>query len=103
MFGVATSAFLICLMAGLGPAMAQTPAQRPPDRQAPAKASSGARPPDPTRDPITPRYVKAKEVPDGAIPSAKEDGNFIIGPTHNPRSEERRVGKECRSRWSPYH
>ena len=23
--------------------------------------------------------------------------------THNIRSEERRVGKECRSRWSPYH
>ena len=25
--------------------------------------------------------------------------------THAPtlRSEERRVGKECRSRWSPYH
>ena len=23
-------------------------------------------------------------------------------PMH-PRSEERRVGKECRSRWSPYH
>ena len=22
---------------------------------------------------------------------------------HSPRSEERRVGKECRSRWSPYH
>ena len=21
----------------------------------------------------------------------------------DPRSEERRVGKECRSRWSPYH
>ena len=21
----------------------------------------------------------------------------------NGRSEERRVGKECRSRWSPYH
>ena len=21
----------------------------------------------------------------------------------NMRSEERRVGKECRSRWSPYH
>ena len=21
----------------------------------------------------------------------------------NDRSEERRVGKECRSRWSPYH
>ena len=87
MFGVPTSAFLICLMAGLGPAMAQTPAQRPPDRQAPAKASSGARPPDPTRDPNTPGYVKARELPDGAIPSAKEDGNFIIGPTHNPAPE----------------
>src|SRR5256885_5321645 len=23
--------------------------------------------------------------------------------TKNIRSEERRVGKECRSRWSPYH
>src|SRR2546426_3311928 len=23
--------------------------------------------------------------------------------SENPRSEERRVGKECRSRWSPYH
>ena len=22
---------------------------------------------------------------------------------HEMRSEERRVGKECRSRWSPYH
>src|SRR5260370_33044898 len=22
---------------------------------------------------------------------------------HEARSEERRVGKECRSRWSPYH
>src|SRR5256885_3323168 len=24
-------------------------------------------------------------------------------PITNPRSEERRVGEECRSRWSPYH
>ena len=24
-------------------------------------------------------------------------------PAPEPRSEERRVGKECRSRWSPYH
>ena len=27
--------------------------------------------------------------------------NIAVG--DNPRSEERRVGKECRSRWSPYH
>ena len=26
-----------------------------------------------------------------------------LGRSHMPRSEERRVGKECRSRWSPYH
>src|SRR3712207_7500873 len=27
-----------------------------------------------------------------------------LGPLRaDPRSEERRVGKECRSRWSPYH
>ena len=28
-------------------------------------------------------------------------GNFSFGDYF--RSEERRVGKECRSRWSPYH
>src|SRR2546425_13264308 len=27
---------------------------------------------------------------------------FALG-IHDVRSEERRVGKECRSRWSPYH
>src|SRR5256885_14677789 len=27
----------------------------------------------------------------------------ITVPETLPRSEERRVGKECRSRWSPYH
>ena len=26
-----------------------------------------------------------------------------IGNSNSIRSEERRVGKECRSRWSPYH
>src|SRR5256885_14436242 len=26
-----------------------------------------------------------------------------LGETESVRSEERRVGKECRSRWSPYH
>ena len=26
-----------------------------------------------------------------------------INPNSRSRSEERRVGKECRSRWSPYH
>src|SRR2546430_6052310 len=29
--------------------------------------------------------------------------NVSGGPGPQERSEERRVGKECRSRWSPYH
>src|SRR5256886_9734466 len=28
---------------------------------------------------------------------------MIVGSNERLRSEERRVGKECRSRWSPYH
>ena len=34
----------------------------------------------------TPNYIKQAE-----------NGCYVL------RSEERRVGKECRSRWSPYH
>ena len=33
-------------------------------------------------------------------PQAKRDSDFALDYV---RSEERRVGKECRSRWSPYH
>ena len=45
------------------------------------------RPAPPTRDPHTPGYVTAKELPDGSIPPADADGNFIIGPTHAPAPE----------------
>ena len=31
------------------------------------------------------------------------DFPVLTGSEHEKRSEERRVGKECRSRWSPYH
>src|SRR5574344_2765650 len=34
-------------------------------------------------------------------PSIWNDFNAVLASLH--RSEERRVGKECRSRWSPYH
>ena len=33
----------------------------------------------------------------------KTNGDSTIEVKPLPRSEERRVGKECRSRWSPYH
>ena len=49
------------------------------------------------------------------VETAKRTGARVSGPIPLPtdrevvtvlratRSEERRVGKECRSRWSPYH
>src|SRR3989449_5397053 len=33
----------------------------------------------------------------------EEKGAALSPPRAKCRSEERRVGKECRSRWSPYH
>jgi enterochelin esterase-like enzyme len=48
---------------------------------------SAERPSPPTRDPHSPGYVTAKELPDGAIPPRDAEGNFIIGPTHNPAEE----------------
>jgi enterochelin esterase family protein len=45
------------------------------------------RPTPPTRDPHTPGYVLATELPDGVVPSADRDGNYIIGPTHTPAPE----------------
>src|SRR3712207_8033270 len=35
-------------------------------------------------------------------PLSGSDSRSVL-PVNGPRSEERRVGKECRSRWSPYH
>ena len=34
---------------------------------------------------------------------ALDDVSFKVDNGEFVRSEERRVGKECRSRWSPYH
>ena len=45
------------------------------------------RPTPPTRDPHTAGYVQAQELPDGANAPANADGNFILGPTHNPAPE----------------
>src|SRR2546429_7307423 len=42
---------------------------------------------------------------DGLGPVSKRlrNGNDVQRNFYQSRSEERRVGKECRSRWSPYH
>ena len=39
----------------------------------------------------------------GAIFTTTRDGSKVNANIYEDRSEERRVGKECRSRWSPYH
>ena len=53
----------------------------------PALAQTTPAAPRPTRDPHTTGYVTARELPDGANAPAKEDGNFILGPTHPPAPE----------------
>ena len=64
------------LLAGVSPAMGQAGAAQHPVRPAP-----------PTRDPHTAGYVQAAELPDGQLPPANADGNYIIGPTHAPAAE----------------
>src|ERR1700732_2864512 len=51
--------------------------------QSPASTQHTERPAPPTRDPSSPGYVTAKELPDGSNPPANADGNFVIGPTHD--------------------
>jgi iron(III)-enterobactin esterase len=84
---------LIVLAGGAQVAAAQTaggaPATSTPSAPAAAatQTAPAPRPVPPTRDPNTPGYVSAKELPDGSVPPADADGNFIIGPTHNPAPE----------------
>ena len=58
-------AFVFCLVLNTGIAIAQPP----------------------TRDAHTPGYVTSTELTHGAVPSPTINGNFIIGPTHNPAPE----------------
>ena len=39
----------------------------------------------------------------GDVAHAQIHQHTAVQPGNHTRSEERRVGKECRSRWSPYH
>ena len=52
-------------------------------------------------------YSSIKELMDNARNKVAREVNNILIQTYweigLTRSEERRVGKECRSRWSPYH
>src|SRR4051794_29277625 len=69
---------IIMLLVSLLPIFGQTPPL--------AQITEHPTPP-PARDPHTPGYVSAKELPDGSVPPANVDGNFIIGPTYNTAPE----------------
>ena len=48
--------------------------------------------------------IDTVENTDPLVLSVDPDGNLYLNVGEDEsRSEERRVGKECRSRWSPYH
>jgi iron(III)-enterobactin esterase len=71
-----------------GAVQAPSPAQAPNAGQTPAAPSAApVRPVPPTRDPHTPGYVEATELPDGQNAPPDADGNFILGPTHAPAPE----------------
>ena len=48
-----------------------------------------------------------KELVKKKLPEIRQENDIFLithfGEQYGVRSEERRVGKECRSRWSPYH
>ena len=84
----------LTMLLGTSLASAQPAASAPADAatrkaSAPAggRAGGAARPAAPQRDPLSPGYVKATELPDGDVPPMEADGNFIIGPTHKPAPE----------------
>src|SRR5580765_2088897 len=81
-----SAAMVVALFSAGRPAIAQVGAAAS-ATQTPAAQPAPPRPAPPTRDPHTPGYVQAKELPDGAVPPVDADGNFIIGPTHNPAPE----------------
>ena len=78
-FPLALASILVVAPSAFGQAVA-APAVQPAIPRPP-------RPVPPTRDPHTPGYVAATELPDGALPAPSQNGNFILRPTHTPAPE----------------
>ena len=67
------------------------------------KAMSGSMGFDPNVDVVMGHEFCAEVIDAGSSTSVTEGQRVCSLPLAFKRSEERRVGKECRSRWSPYH
>ena len=86
---LACSAASLTLMAALC-LIVSTTATFPQTPTLSATPSAAERPPratPPTRDPNTPGFVVAKDLVDGTNAPVNVDGNFILGPTHDPAPE----------------
>ena len=46
--------------------------------------------------------ISINSMNEGMVSESVDSMKYLVKSVEN-RSEERRVGKECRSRWSPYH
>jgi iron(III)-enterobactin esterase len=77
--GVLAGAAMVFAQGAAAPPTALAQAGQP---ATPPAQLARPRPAPPTRDPNTPGYVAATELPDGTVPPSDADGNFIIGPTH---------------------
>src|SRR4051794_41338384 len=49
-----------------------------------------------------PIFTAARELGASRV-AVRMDSKLVVEQMRGTRSEERRVGKECRSRWAPYH
>src|SRR5256886_17304970 len=90
----------VVLLAALGAAGFQSEGART-TRERPAEPGlAEAAPPTQPASPLPQASSTTSETPDrfqGYVPVKRPPQEMTL------RSEERRVGKECRSRWSPYH
>src|SRR5882762_4617940 len=103
---LACFAVILTVLSPLGLAQ-ETPYMKPPP--AILDVLNSPEPPQvsvsPTRDMmLMSTQLRYPPIADVAAPMLRLAGSRIDPATNGPiRSEERRVGKECRSRWSPYH
>ena len=95
---------LICLLAGCH--SGDTPSEETlPDTTAPQETLPVTNPSTvPDTIPESEEDTEPETFPEVELPFTPLSKDLpIVSVNTSGRSEERRVGKECRSRWSPYH